>query len=117
MTDTRRGRPNNQVEGQAELLDLTDDLRGSAGPVELAARVTIEAAALDRVDTAAAVLAIELGRAVDIGNRRRDPYAVAAAARELREQLIRLRLDPVSRGEGADDDNAFDRWAASLGAS
>lgn len=47
------------------------------------------------LDQGAAALAVSLARAVDMGSR--DPYAVAAAGRELSALLARLRLDPESR--------------------
>lgn len=77
---------------------LEDSGAGRVGPTERAVRASIEGAALDDRDKGAGELAAQCARAVDVAQRvRRDPYAVAAAARELREQLIRLRLDPVAR--------------------
>jgi hypothetical protein len=67
------------------------------GDVERAVRASIKDAALDDRDGAAAELAASLARAVDLAHGRRDPYAVATVGRELRETLIRLRLDPTSR--------------------
>lgn len=70
---------------------------GRLGPTERAVRASLADAALDDRDAGAGELAAQCARAVDLAHSRRDPYAVAATARELREQLIRLRLDPVAR--------------------
>ena len=73
------------------------NLYGKPRRVEQATEAAVKAARLDDVDQAAAALAVELGRAVDVASTRKDPYGVATAARELRETLTRLRLDPASR--------------------
>ena len=84
--------------GAQGALDLGGaDLYGKARRVEQATEAAVKAARLDDVDQAAAALAVELGRAVDVASTRKDPYGVATAARELRETLTRLRLDPASR--------------------
>lgn len=70
---------------------------GRAGYTQSAVKAAVEASSLDDRDTAMAALAEACGRAVDLGHARGDVYAVTAAARELRETLIRLRMDPVSR--------------------
>ena len=78
--------------------------------VELATEKAIRAAGLEATDAAAAALAKTLARAVDDASEskdgRADPYGIAAAARELREVLGRLQLDPASRGPGLTDDLA-----------
>lgn len=74
------------------------------GRVERATLESVRAAGLESTDAAAAALAVELARAVDVAATGRSPaYAVSTAARELRECLIRLRLDPTSRGASAAD--------------
>lgn len=96
-----------------------DDLPGldvpaqPRGGVERAVRAAIAEAALDKRDAGAAELAASMARAVDLAHGRRDPYAVAAAGRELRECLMRLRMDPVSR-EG-NDAGAVQAWLDDLG--
>ena len=96
----------------AQLPGLTVD-PGPLGTVGQAVQRSVAAAALDDRDEGAGALAVSLARAVDAGHRRGDPYAVATAGRELREQLQRLRLDPVSRlGNDAGGVTAF---LASLG--
>lgn len=64
----------------------------------------------DLVDTDAAMvgLAVAMGDAVDHALRRRDPFAAAAAGRELRETLLALRLSPLSRDDAPGDDDSFD---------
>lgn len=84
--------------GAQGALDLGGgDLYGKARRVESAVRQACESADLDDVDKGAAAVACELARAVDVASGRQDPYGVATAARELREQLSRLNLDPASR--------------------
>lgn len=84
---------------------------GNAGRVQAAVERSIDAAQLAALDQGAGALAVELARAVDCGSRRNDPFAVAQAAGPLREQLIRLKLDPASRQDSADD---FARWLDGL---
>lgn len=80
------------------LFGVDDVAGGKIGATEAAVRKSLTDAALDTRDHGAGELAAQCARAVDVAaNVRRDPYGVAAAARELREQLIRLRLDPVAR--------------------
>lgn len=86
--------------------------QGKAGHTQLRVQSAIAAAQLDDRDAGMAALAEACARAVDLAHYRRDPYAVASAARELRETLIRLKLDPVSR-EGADAGNV-EKWLAAL---
>lgn len=85
------------------------------GPTERAVRKSLQAASLDTRDEGAAELAAQLARSVDVAsNVRRDPYAVAAAARELQTALAALRLTPVARlGNDAGDVQTF---LAGLGA-
>lgn len=88
-------------------MSADDQLPGLAVPEQPAAALqtavaaAVKAASLDDRDAGMAALAVSCARAVDLAHGRRDPYAVATAARELRETLIRLRLDPASR-MGAD---------------
>lgn len=84
---------------------------GPAGRVEDAVAASVDAANLPALDRGAGALAVGLARAVDVGLARRDPFAVAQAAGPLREQLMRLRLDPTSRQESAD---GFAAWLDSL---
>lgn len=94
--------PRRPTTGQDALIDAATVDR-PVRRVEQAVAESVEAAKLDPRDKAMGALAIECGTAVDVGSRRLDPYAVATAARELRETLVRLRLDPVSRAEGGTD--------------
>lgn len=105
----------NSGDGQAMLDTGGADLYGPVRRVERACQAAVAAAALDPVDQAAAALAIELGRAVDIASRRPDPYGVAMAGRELAAVLARLRLDPVSRGV-KDANDELDDFLATLSA-
>lgn len=79
------------------------------GATEKAVRKSLAAAALDVRDNGVAELAAQLARSVDIAsNVRRDPYAVAAAGRELAAVMARLRLDPTARlGNDAGDVATF----------
>jgi hypothetical protein len=52
-----------------------------------------------------------LGRAIDGAEAARNPWAVAQVARELRETLTRLRLDPAARGA---DRDSWDDFLAAL---
>lgn len=89
---------------------------GRAGAVRTAVVAAVEAAQLDDRDQGTGALAIACAAAVDLAlTTRRDPYAVASAARELRETLTRLRMDPVSR-EG-NDAGDVQSWLDKLGAS
>lgn len=104
--------------GEQAALDLGDgDLYGKARRVERAVRQSVDAALaadkLDReLDAGAAALAVELARAVDVAAGRKDPYGVEAAGRGLRDQLMRLRLDPESRKA---DTNGAASWLDALG--
>lgn len=88
---------------------------GQAGHTQAAVQRAIAAAQLDDRDGGMAALAEACARAVDLGHGRRDPYAVASAARELRETLMRLKLDPVSR-EG-NDAGGVEAWLKTLEAT
>lgn len=90
---------------------LEDTGQGPAGRVQAAVTESVAAANLGPLDRGAGALAIELARAVDTGSRRRDPFAVAQAAGPLRDQLIRLKLDPAARQDSAHD---FAAWLDSL---
>lgn len=77
---------------------------GRRGRVEAALERAITAARRDRAltdaDAGAVALARAQARGVDGAEAGRNPWALAALGRELRETLIRLRLDPVARGPG-----------------
>ena len=80
---------------------------GAQGPVERAVRASIASASLSPLDAGAAELAAAQARAVDAALAGKpNPYAVAAAGRELSTQLARLNLDPASRSAtpGADEE-------------
>lgn len=86
---------------------------GRMGATEAAVRRSLTAAALDERDKGGAELAAQLARAVDVAQTvRHDPYGVATAGRELREQLTRLRLDPVARL--GNDAGAVQAWLGKL---
>jgi hypothetical protein len=105
---TRRKRDAGKDTGQAGLFaDPTDKPRR----VELAVGRAIAAAQREhdvdaKLDGGMAALARELGRAVDQAGLKRDAYGVAAASRELREVLGRMRLDPTARRGGTDAEQA-----------
>lgn len=107
-----------RVPAQPDLFDGELVGRGPAGRLEVAVKRTLEHAAetgvLGELDAALAGLALELARACDQGTRRFDPYAVAAAGRELREVLSRLKLDPSSRPDAGD---GFEELVKALGAT
>ena len=100
-----------------EALPGLDNPHAGTPPGWLQAKVTeaVAAAQLDDRDKGMAGLAIACARAVDLAQGRGDPYAVASAARELRETLVRLRMDPASR-MGNDAGNV-EAWLAGLGAT
>ncbi len=114
-------RPERQL-GQATL-DLDTDLgagRRQAGRVEqlVAAAITAGVAAGhldDQLDQGAAALAVSLARAVDLGAR--DPYAVAAAGRELSALLARLKLDPESREDTGGPAGEVEAWLSRVTAT
>lgn len=86
-----------------------------AGSTLQRVRDALAEAQLDTRDGGAAALAEACARAVDLAHGRRDPYAVATCARELRETLTALRMTPAAR-EGADAGNV-ESWLAQLDAS
>lgn len=108
MTDKDPRRPG---VGQDSLMDPAEVDRPT-WRLEAAVKRSIEAARLDPRDEGMGQLAVESALAIDVAQRRRDPYAVAAVARELRETLTRLQLDPASRADGTDD---LDQLLAQLG--
>lgn len=75
---------------QQAVLDVLDDAKGQG--------------LLDDLDAALAQLAVEAARAVDFANGSGDPYAFSQPARELRETLARLKLDPTAREGGSGRD-------------
>lgn len=85
---------------------LFDVPAGKLGRVERALNGALSAArrarSLADVDAAAIALARAQARGVDVAEGARDVWALARVSSELRETLIRLRLDPVSRGAGGD---------------
>lgn len=89
------------------------------GSVERAVTATIEHARhadkLEDLDAGIAQLAIAAAQAVDLAIGARDPYAFSQPARELRETLARLKLDPIARGTGTGRD-PFDEFLEDLGA-
>lgn len=96
-----------ELPGLAELLGVRGDLL-PAGPVEKAVAASVRSAGLDPSDFGAALVAVSLARAMDRAAGERKPaYAVAAVARELREQLARLKLDPAARDGGDGDDETL----------
>ena len=61
-----------------------------------------KARSLADVDTAVITLARAQARACDVAEAARDVWALARIGGELRETLMRMRLDPVSRGANRD---------------
>lgn len=95
-------------------LDSAEQLQGRPGYLQAEVTKAVAAAALDERDAGMGALAVACARAVDLAHYRRDPYAVASAARELRETLVRLRMDPASRM--GQDAGGVEKWLESLGA-
>jgi chemotaxis protein histidine kinase CheA len=60
------------------------------------------AGSLADVDAGVYTLARALARGCDVAEAARDVWALARVSGELRETLMRMRLDPVSRGSGRD---------------
>jgi len=75
---------------------------GRRGRVERAVDESVRRARaqnqISDLDQALVTLARAQARAVDVAENARDVWALARAGGELRETLIRLRLDPTSRG-------------------
>ena len=92
--------------GKRDTSALFDVPAGKRGRVETALNRSIAAArktkSLDEVDAAALGLARAQARGVDVAEAARDVWALARIGGELRETLIRLRLDPVARGARSD---------------
>lgn len=103
--------------GTQGALDLGDVAGPRVGRVERRTAAAIAHAKrgkqLEPVDDGLAALAVELARSVDVASRKPDPYGVAAAGRELREVMSRLKLDPTSRGVSSHD--PFAEFLAGLG--
>lgn len=119
MSDTRPVSARPEHVDQGDLFDGELVGRGSPGRTEGWVRGAIavaeEQGLLGELDKGLAGLAVELAAACDMGRRRHDPYAVAAAGRELREVLSRLKLDPTARVTGQGD--AFAELIEKLGAT
>lgn len=82
----------------ALIADPADRKRRVEIAIDKAIRAARADASLVDVDAGAYTLARELARIVDYSAAvKHDPYAVAAASRELREVLHALRLTPRSR--------------------
>jgi hypothetical protein len=85
---------------------LFDVPAGKIGRVERALNTALAAArrarSLADVDAGVIALARAQARGVDVAEAARDVWALARVSSELRETLIRLRLDPVARGAGGD---------------
>lgn len=83
---------------------------GRRGRVEAAVNLAVRKARAEKLltdlDGGLITLARACARAVDTAEATRDVWAVSRAAGELRDTLIRLRLDPTSRG--ADRDSLAD---------
>jgi len=79
---------------------------GRRGRVESALNKAVRIAQmsgdLEGIDVALVTLARALARAIDTAEAARDVWATARVAGELRETLIRLRLDRASRGVDRD---------------
>ena len=67
---------------------------------------------LGTVDDGLIALARAQARAVDLAEGARDLWALARVGGELRETLVRLRLDPTSRGANRDSLTDFLRSLA-----
>ncbi len=84
---------------------------GRRGRVETAVNKAIMAARkqnlVDDLDGALITLARAQARSVDVAEAARDVWALARVGGELRDSLIRLRLDPTSRGAFRDDVGGF----------
>lgn len=92
--------------GKRDTGALFDVPAGKIGRVERALNVALTAArrarSLSDLDAGAVALARAQARGVDVAEGARDVWALARVSSELRETLIRLRLDPVARGAGGD---------------
>lgn len=90
--------------GKRDTGALFDVPAGKLGRVERALNTALSAArragSLADLDAGAVALARAQARAVDVAEGARDVWALARVSSEMRETLIRLRLDPVARGAG-----------------
>lgn len=97
--------------GKRDTSALFDVPAGKLGRVERALNKALSAAhragALADVDAGAVALARAQARAVDVAEAAREVWALARVGGELRETLIRLRLDPVARGSAGDQLSNF----------
>src|SRR5262245_1529029 len=97
--------------GKRDTGALFDVPAGKLGRVERALNAALTAArkngTVADVDAAAIALARAQARGVDVAEGARDVWALARVSSELRETLIRLRLDPVARGAGGDQLSNF----------
>jgi hypothetical protein len=98
MTGRRRG-----AAADKALFELP---AGRRGRVESAVNAAVRAAraesTIGELDAGLVTLARAQARAVDLAEAAREVWALARIGGELRESLIRLRLDPTSRGVGRD---------------
>lgn len=89
-----------------------------AGPMEQAVVKSLQQAVDDGqlrpTDHAMGQLAVEAARAVDLAIMRNDAYAFPQPAAQLRETLIRLRLDPFGRTDLGGPDDPFAKFLAGL---
>jgi hypothetical protein len=109
MSDTKPPRQHDEaLPGLGDVAATTTN----AGYLQRHVAAAIVAAELDDRDKGMGALAEACAWAVDLAHYRRDPYAVAAAARELRETLVRLRMDPASRL--GNDAGQVETWLESL---
>lgn len=90
-----------------ELFALPAEAPAGAGPVERATRRALAAAALPATSEGLGELAIAAAAAVDVAARKRDPYAIAAAGRELRETFGRLGVGAAAPTGNPDDADMF----------
>lgn len=89
------------VDGEpVELFALPSSPPAGAGPVELATRRALAAAKLPATSEGLGELAIAAAKAVDVASRRADPYAIAAAGRELRETFGRIGMGAAAPAAG-----------------
>jgi hypothetical protein len=96
-----------RIPSQPALLDMPAWTKKRAElSVDKAVAAARAAGLIDAKDEAAVTAARALARGVDMAETQRDLWALATLARELRQQLERLRLDPASRGTNTGDELA-----------